>query len=84
MLSTNADALACSPSPSKYLVPTGLLTDMSRPVARDAGIYFSTEARSMFVPDPAFAVEVKDTSMPRDYWTLHIVWLDPCDLDDLA
>jgi hypothetical protein len=35
---------------------------MSRPVARDAGIYFSTEARSMFVPDPAFAIEVKDAS----------------------
>jgi hypothetical protein len=62
LLAHAADALACSPSPSNYLVPTGLLTDVSRPVARDAGIYFSTEARSMFVPDPAFAVEVKDAS----------------------
>lgn len=57
-----ADAFACSPSPSVFLVPVSMLSDPSRPIARDAGFYFMGEEAESYGGDSGFAIVVTDSS----------------------
>lgn len=57
IVSYTATGLACPPSAPRLLVPTAVLSDATRPIARDAGIHFAGEMRETYMS--GFAIEVR-------------------------